>query len=163
MWHFFFRWHWYQWQFAMASLTPAANLPPISLTPNLPLVSTTQAEMVAKFAIDVVDIGGKFAADVVDTGGNFATGVILPSVSFCHRCRGTGGVPWLANISVNFQKNSKWLIKKPEAKNLVTLSLLGAQVWYFDLLDSDDTMKSPWGGGGGAVGGGFNLKFLKIG
>jgi hypothetical protein len=32
-------------------------------------VSTTQGELVAKFAAGVVDIGGKFAAGVVDTGG----------------------------------------------------------------------------------------------
>jgi hypothetical protein len=37
---------------------------------NLPLVSTTQGELVAKFAAGVVDTGGKFAAGVVDTGGN---------------------------------------------------------------------------------------------
>jgi hypothetical protein len=45
---------------------------------NLPPVSTTQGELVAKFAAGVVDTGGKFAAgvvDVVDTVGN------LPSVS----------------------------------------------------------------------------------
>jgi hypothetical protein len=46
---------------ATVSLTPVANLPP---------VSTTQAELVAKFAAGVVDNGGKFAAGVVDTGGN---------------------------------------------------------------------------------------------
>jgi hypothetical protein len=33
-------------------------------------VSTTQAELVAKFAAVVVNTGGKFAASVVDTGGN---------------------------------------------------------------------------------------------
>jgi hypothetical protein len=42
---------------------------------NLPPVSTTQAELVAKFAACVVDTGGKFAADVVDTAA------ILPPVS----------------------------------------------------------------------------------
>ena len=70
------------------------------------------------------ELVAKFAAGVVDTGGKFATGVV-----------DDGGAPWLANISVNFQKNSNvptviirglgegdsW--KKPEAKNLVTLSL----------------------------------------
>jgi hypothetical protein len=50
------------------SLTPVANLPP---------VSTTLAKLVAKFAAG--------AAGVVDTGG----------------------APLLANISANFQKNSK--------------------------------------------------------
>jgi hypothetical protein len=38
-------------------------------------VSTTQGELVAKFAASVVETGGKFAAGVVDTGGN------LPPVS----------------------------------------------------------------------------------
>ncbi len=50
------------------------------------VVSTTQGELVAKFASGVVDTGGKFAAGVVDTGGKFAVGVIdtggnLPPVS----------------------------------------------------------------------------------
>ncbi len=35
----------------------------------MPPVSTTQGELVAKFAVGVVDTGGKFAAVVVDTGG----------------------------------------------------------------------------------------------
>jgi hypothetical protein len=67
-------------------------------------ISTTLAKLVAKFAAGVVD---------------------------------TSGAPWLANISANFRKNSNqngpygilwgwgetdsW--KKPEAKNLMTLSL----------------------------------------
>jgi hypothetical protein len=37
---------------------------------NLPPVSTTQGELVAKFVAGDVDTGGKFAASVVDTGGN---------------------------------------------------------------------------------------------
>jgi hypothetical protein len=41
----------------------------------LPPVSTTQGELVEKFAAGVVDTGGKFAAGVVDTGGS------LPPVS----------------------------------------------------------------------------------
>ncbi len=45
---------------------------------NLPPVSTTQGELVAKFATGVVDTGGKFAAGVVDTGVNL---VNLPPVS----------------------------------------------------------------------------------
>jgi hypothetical protein len=35
----------------------------------MPLVSTTLAKLVAKFAAGVFDTGGKFAAGVVDTGG----------------------------------------------------------------------------------------------
>ncbi len=46
-------------------------MPPVSVTP----ASTTQGELVAKFAASVVDTGGKFAAGVVDIGGN------LPPVS----------------------------------------------------------------------------------
>jgi hypothetical protein len=40
------------------------------LTPvaNLPLVSTTLAILVAKFATGAVDTSGKFATGVVDTG-----------------------------------------------------------------------------------------------
>ena len=72
------------------SLTPVANLPP---------VSTTLAKLVAKFAAGVVDTGGKFATGVVDTGGNFATGVA--------GVVDTGGQPLAANISANFRKNSK--------------------------------------------------------
>jgi hypothetical protein len=53
---------------------PSSSLSGVcSLT--LPLVSTTQAALVAKFATGVVDTDGKFAAGVVDTGGNIATGV----------------------------------------------------------------------------------------
>jgi hypothetical protein len=56
----------------------AVWLPPVLLIPvaNLPLVSTTLAKLVAKFAAGVIDTSGKFAAGVVDTGGNFASGVI---------------------------------------------------------------------------------------
>jgi hypothetical protein len=51
----------------LVSLTPVANLPP---------VSTTLAKLVPKFAAGDVDTGGNFAAGVVDTGGKFATGVV---------------------------------------------------------------------------------------
>jgi hypothetical protein len=44
-------------------------------------VSSTQVELVAKFATSVVDTDGKFATGVVDTGGNFATGVIAVSLT----------------------------------------------------------------------------------
>jgi hypothetical protein len=36
---------------------------------NLPPVSTTQAELVAKFATGVNDTGSKFATGIVDTSG----------------------------------------------------------------------------------------------
>jgi hypothetical protein len=48
-------------------LTSVANLPPVSTTP---------AELVAKFAAGVVDTSGNFAAGVVDTDGRFTTGVV---------------------------------------------------------------------------------------
>jgi hypothetical protein len=47
---------------------------------NLPPVSTTQGELVAKFAAGVVDTGGKFAAGVVDTGGNLPPVLLTPVV-----------------------------------------------------------------------------------
>jgi hypothetical protein len=47
----------------------------LTLVANLPPVSTTQAELVAKF-VACVDTVGKFPAGVIDTGGNFATSVI---------------------------------------------------------------------------------------
>ncbi len=72
--------------------------------------------------------------------------VSLRPVAICHWCRwyrrqfaigviDTGGAPWLANISANFRKNSKWpycyfqglggrwFMKKTWSKTLVTLSL----------------------------------------
>ncbi len=79
-----------------------------------------------KFAAGVADTSGKFAAGVVDTGGNFAAGVV-----------DTGGAP-LQYLRISpriFEKirydpnvvlwgwgETDWW-KKPEAKNLVTMSL----------------------------------------
>ncbi len=98
----------------------------------LPPVSTTQGELVAKFAAGVIDTGGKFAAGVVDTGGK------------CHRCHWhrlfhrcrwhqwcTLTCEYLREFSKKFEMIlmlfsgawGKWFMKKPEAKNLVTLSL----------------------------------------
>ncbi len=91
--------------------------------------------MVEKFATGVADTGGKFATGVIDTGGNFAAGVVDTGGKFATGVVDTGGAPWLTNISANFRKNLKWSKwntlgwgetdswKKPEAKNLVTLSL----------------------------------------
>ncbi len=42
----------------------------------MPQVSTTKAELVAKFAAKVVDTGGNFATGVIDTVGKFGTSVI---------------------------------------------------------------------------------------
>jgi hypothetical protein len=47
---------------------------------NLPPVSTTQGELVAKFAAGVVDTGGKFAAGVVDIGSNLPPVSLTPVV-----------------------------------------------------------------------------------
>jgi hypothetical protein len=52
-------------------MTPVANLPP---------VSTTQGELVAKFAAGVVDTSGKFATGIVDTGGNLPPVLLTPLV-----------------------------------------------------------------------------------
>jgi hypothetical protein len=43
-------------------------------------MSTTQGELVAKFAAGVVDTGGKFATGVVDTGGNLPPVSLTPAV-----------------------------------------------------------------------------------
>ncbi len=58
-------------------------MPPVSLTPvaNLPSVSTTQGELVAKFAAGVVDSSSKFAAGVVDTGGNLPPVSLTPAAN----------------------------------------------------------------------------------
>jgi hypothetical protein len=65
--------------------------------------------MVEKFATGVADTGGKFATGVVDTGGKFAAGV-----------NDTGGKGPNVIIRGLGETDSR---KKPEAKNLVTLSL----------------------------------------
>ncbi len=39
-------------------------------------VSTTPAELVAKFVAGVLDTSGKFAAGVIDTSSKFATGLV---------------------------------------------------------------------------------------
>ncbi len=119
------------------STTPVANLPPVSLTPvaNLPPVSTTLAKMVEKFATSVADTGGKFATGVVDTGGkllpvwltpvaNLPPVSLIPVVHLDSRIsprifkkirNGLNGILW------GWGETDSW--KKPEAKNLVTLSL----------------------------------------
>jgi hypothetical protein len=80
------------------SLTPAANLPPVSLT---------LLKLVAKFAANVVDTGGIFATGVVDTGDNFAASVVDTGNKFATGVIDTGGQPLAANISANFRKNLK--------------------------------------------------------
>jgi hypothetical protein len=58
-------------KFAAGVVDTGGNLPPASLTPaaNLPPVSTTQGELVAKFA-----------AGVIDTGGNLPQVLLTPVV-----------------------------------------------------------------------------------
>jgi hypothetical protein len=101
------------------------------------------------FPTDVVNTGDKFTPGVIVTGGKFATGIIATigpvakcaagvvdtSGKFATCAVDTAGASWLANISTNFDKiwndpnvilrglgeDDSW--KKPEAKNLVTLSL----------------------------------------
>ncbi len=68
-------------------------MPPASLTPNLPPVSTTLDKLVVKFAAGVADTGGKFAAGVVGTGGHFAAGVV-----------DTGGAPLTGEYLREFSK-----------------------------------------------------------
>ncbi len=76
-----------------------------------------------KFATGVVDTCVKFATGVVDTDGKFPIGVV-----------DTSGVPWISPCRIFFkiwndpnlifrgvEKEDSW--KKPEAKNLMTLSL----------------------------------------
>jgi hypothetical protein len=72
-------------KFSVGGVDTGGNLPPASLTSltpaaNLPPVSTTQGELVAKFAAGVVYTGGKFAAGVVDTGGNLPPVSLTPVV-----------------------------------------------------------------------------------
>jgi hypothetical protein len=107
-------------------MTPVANLPPVSLMPvaNLPPVSTTQEEMVAKFAASVVDTGGKFAAGVIDTGGNLPPVSLTPVVHLELRISPRIFEKIRNDPKVNIRglgEGDSW--KKPEAKNLVTLSL----------------------------------------
>jgi hypothetical protein len=60
---------------------------------KLPPISTTLANLVAKFVACVIDTGGKFAAGVIDTGGNFATGVDDTGSNFATSVFDTGGAP----------------------------------------------------------------------
>ncbi len=41
-------------------------------------MSTTQGELVAKFAACVIDTGGKFSAGVIDTSGNLPPVLLTP-------------------------------------------------------------------------------------
>ncbi len=59
-------------------------------------VSTTPAELVAKFAAGVVDTSGKFAAGAIDTDRSFAVCVVDTSDKFATGVIDTGGAPLLA-------------------------------------------------------------------
>ncbi len=91
-------------------------------------MSTTQGELVAKFAAGVVDTVGKFAAGIVNTGGN------LPPVSLTpvRRRWCTLTCEYLCEFSKKFEMilmllSGAWgkVIheKNLKQKNLVTLSL----------------------------------------
>jgi hypothetical protein len=60
------RCHWDRWQFA---------------TGVVDTVSTTQAELVAKFAAGVVDTGSNFTTGVIDTGANLTPVSLRPVVN----------------------------------------------------------------------------------
>ncbi len=80
--------------------------------------------MVEKFATGVADTGGKFATGVVDTGGNFAAGLLTPVVHLDSQISPRIFEKiWngLNAILLGLGETDSW--KKPEAKNLVTLSL----------------------------------------
>ena len=87
--------------------------------------------MEGKFATGVVDTAGKFATGVVDTGGNFAAGVVdLPPVSLIPVVHLDSQIS--PRIFEKIRNDPNGIIrglgetdsrKKPEAKNLVTLSL----------------------------------------
>ncbi len=108
--------------------------------PNLPPVSATPAANFYTIFASVVDTGGKFATGVNDTGGKFATGVNDTGSKFATGVNDTGGkfATGVLELRISpriFEKirNDPNVIirglgetdsrKKPEAKNLVTLSL----------------------------------------
>ncbi len=79
----------------------------------------------AKFAAaGVVDTGGKFAAGVVDTGGNLPPVSLTPVVHLDLRIslRIFGKIQNDPNVII-MDLGEGDSCKKPEAKNLVTLSL----------------------------------------
>jgi hypothetical protein len=83
------------------SLTPPNNLSAVSLTPvSFSAVSLTPAKNVRLFdyfpVTRINDTGDKFFAGVVDTAEQYISGVVC-----------TGNKYSFANISANFQKNSK--------------------------------------------------------
>jgi hypothetical protein len=73
--------------FAAGVIDTGGKLPPVSLIPaaNLPPVSLTPVANLPPVSTTLAKLVAKFAAGVVDTGGT----------------------PLFANISANFQKNSK--------------------------------------------------------
>jgi hypothetical protein len=111
-------------KFAAGVVDTCGNLPPVSLT------------LVAYFATGVVNTGGKFAASVVDTPAAILPPVSLTPVANLPPVSTTSVVHLDLRISPRIFENTQndpnvifrgleegdsW--KKPEAKNLVTLSL----------------------------------------
>jgi hypothetical protein len=122
---------------------PSSSLLGVCSLILLPLFATGVNDTGGKFAAGVVETGGnlppapltpvKFAAGIFDTGGKFATRINNASKNggkICHRCHldsrisprnfekirnGLNGILWGWGKLIHE--------KKPEAKNLVTLSL----------------------------------------
>ncbi len=83
----------------------------------------------AKFAAGVFVTGSKFAAGVVNTGGNFAAGVVdtggkLSLIPVVHLDLRISPRMFETFLIIYFGAGGKLIHKKPEAKNLVTLSLV---------------------------------------
>ncbi len=122
------RCRWYRWQFTAGGIDTGSNFAAGIVDKFATSINNTSGTGGKIFRRNVVDTGSKFATGVVetivDTGCKFATGVI-----------DTGGASLLANISAIFEKNQNdpkdifggmgehdtW--KKPESKDLMTLSL----------------------------------------
>ena len=102
------------------STTPVANLPPVSLIPVAICHRRRwhRRQICRRYRFT----GGKFATGVNNTrgtGGKICRRCRWYRWQIFRRCRwyrrqfatgviDTGGAPWLANISANFRKNSKW-------------------------------------------------------
>jgi hypothetical protein len=131
--------------FASQGAPPVAKLPPVSTTPvaNLPPVSATPVANFSTIFASVIDTGGKFAAGVNDTGGkgkgkNLYMLTLLPKgvqtkllKFFCLKVFSIE-LRISPRIFEKIRNGPNVIIrglgetdsrKKPEAKNLLTLSL----------------------------------------
>ncbi len=73
----------------------------------MPLVSTTLAKLVEKFAAGVADTGRKFAAGVADIGSNFAAGVVDTGGKFATGVVDTGVVEFLKKFETVLMQYSR--------------------------------------------------------